>query len=190
MTQISCVIPTRGDVDMREVLYSLPFTDTIVWDNSIEDHAVYARYLAIADTKHPLVYTQDDDAVLEPQAFADLVGAWQPGAVVCNMPPKFHPHYSDSALVGFGALFERDLPGKAFEKFSEYGFAESDRWPSGFFARCCDVVFTVLTPRILVDVPYRDREFASAPNRMWRQPTHFSERQEMLRLARIVRDAG
>ena len=39
------------------------------------------------------------------------------------------------------------------------------------FLRECDAVFTTLTPRILVDVPKTDREFASDPDRLGSSPT-------------------
>jgi hypothetical protein len=123
--------------------------------------------------------------------------------VVCNMPPEFRPHYDDSALVGFGACFHRDAPGRAFDRYAK---AVAEGWcpphPSMWgktsfpnptqdesWLRCCDVVFTTLTPRVLVDVPKENREFAEGPDRMYRQPDHVGERARMLELVRKVRDA-
>jgi len=51
------------------------------------------------------------------------------------------------------------------------------------------VVFTTLTPRVLVGIPKTDREMASDSNRMWRKPGHLDERTRMLNLVRQVRDA-
>jgi hypothetical protein len=62
--------------------------------------------------------------------------------------------------------------------------------PEDFWHRTCDIVFTALTPRVLVDVPYEDLPWASAENRMWKQPTHREERGRMLELVRQVRDAA
>jgi hypothetical protein len=187
---VTAVVVTRGDVDLAPILASLSaFDEVIVWDNSEhEDLSVYGRYAAITKARNELILTQDDDVIAsDPQAIVD---AWQPGHVVCNMPQEFRPHYPDSALVGFGACFERDLPEQAFERFGlsdAIGETDSD-WPAGFFYRTCDVVFTTLTPRILVDVPKTDREFASDPGRMWTSPGHSGERARMLELARKVRD--
>lgn len=113
------------------------------------------------------------------------------GQLVCNMPPKFrHDGYTDSCLVGFGACFHRDAPTRAFGRFMEH---HDHMIPLGIrqdvFWRTCDVVFTTLTPRVLVDVPKVDREFASDPDRMWKQPEHYGERVRMLELARQVRDS-
>jgi hypothetical protein len=128
--------------------------------------------------------------------------------VVCNMPQKFRQHYDDAALVGFGACFHRDAPRRAFERlFPDMVNPDplDPEWtnfrktlPDGtvvtmdnnqMFLRECDRVFTVLTPRVLVDVPKVDREFASADDRLWRQPDHAASTARMLDLARQVRDA-
>lgn len=119
--------------------------------------------------------------------------------VVCNMPQEFRPHYPDSGLVGFGAAFHRDAPQRAFERFSWRSGVGNKTWVAGAsgqlypeiarFRRRADNVFTVLTPRVLVDVPKTDREMASDPNRMWKQPGHEGEKQRMIELARQVRDA-
>ena len=109
--------------------------------------------------------------------------------VCCNMPPEFRPHYPDSGLVGFGACFHRDAPQRAFKHFADSWFTEELALGDPMFLRRCDNVFTVLTPRVLVDVPKTDREMASDPNRMWKQPWHTAERDRMIELARKVRDA-
>jgi hypothetical protein len=54
----------------------------------------------------------------------------------------------------------------------------------------CDVVFTALTPRALVDVPYENLPWAEDPDRMYRQPGHQAERGKMLELAFRARDAA
>jgi hypothetical protein len=184
--QVSAVLVTRGDVDMTPVVESLPFDDVVVWDNSEQgDACVYGRYAAIYEAKHPVIYVQDDDCVLAPESIETLLAAYEPGKIVANMPERFRPHYPDSCLVGFGALFDRALPEASFKRFR---LTSGTGWLSDGFTRTCDVVFTALTPRVLVDVPYEDREFASAPNRMWKQPGHHGERVRMLDLARQVRD--
>jgi hypothetical protein len=186
-----------------------------VWGVTAGDISVYGRYAAIGYASHELIYVQDDDVVVsDPQAIVDawhranakdLLEAFsqlQPGDVVeatdetfvvCNMPPEFrHDFYSDHALVGFGAAFHRDAPDRAFAlmmggedivpPFFTDGWVET-------FNRCCDVVFTALTPRVLVDVPKQNLPWAEDYSRMYRQPNHTTERMQMLELARRVRDA-
>lgn len=188
-------------------------------EHDVSDLSVYGRYAAIEHASHDLIYVQDDDVIVsdpaelvrEWRAEHHRVGVcsegpdgceydgtdpcFQCGArrqwLVANMPQEFrHDGYTDSCLVGFGACFHRDLPKKSFGRF----MAHHDHMiPLGIrqdvFWRTCDVVFTTLTPRVLVDVPKVNREFASDPDRMWKQPSHYGERVRMLELARKVRDA-
>jgi hypothetical protein len=124
------------------------------------------------------------------------VGVAARDVVVCNMPANFRARhfYDEHSLVGFGACFHRDAPRRAFGRWADYiwtqdGSAPDELHPTGeFFHRTCDIVFTGLTPRVLVDVPYDDLPWASADNRMWKQPTHQEERSRMLELVLKVRD--
>jgi hypothetical protein len=214
---VSACLVTRGDVDMQPVIDSIPKGwEIVIWDNGVEeisrsdgwaevctDLSVYGRYAAIEHASHDLIFVQDDDVIVsDPQ---EIVTRWQmihndntigvlphhrdpEGFLVANMPQEFrHDGYTDSCLVGFGACFHRDLPAKAFVQEKGQGVFDGMKGPT--FLRTCDVVFTTLTPRVLVDVPKTDREMASDPNRMWKQPGHLGERTRMLELARKVRDA-
>lgn len=191
---VSAVIVTRGDCDLEPVLASLPPAwPRLIWDNSSRsgDRSVFGRYAGLGHVATSLVYVQDDDVIVsDPQAVVD---AWRPGHVVCNMPAEFrHAFYEEHALVGFGACFERALPERAFARFAAAltPSAAPEWWVRPeIFHRCCDIVFTALTPRILVDVPKEDREFASAPGRMWTTPGHQEERARMLALALQARDS-
>ena len=150
-----------------------------------QDLAVYGRYHAIQYAQGELIYVQDDDVVVsDPQAIVD---AWSEeydrrnrsgeapvGAhVVCNMPQEFrHDFYTDHALVGFGAAFHRDAPARAFQRMKDGGgFMDTE-----MANRTCDIVFTGLSPRILVDVPKENLPWAEAGDRMWKQPEHQGER--------------
>lgn len=172
------------------------------------DVGVYGRYAAIEAAEGELIYVQDDDVVVsDPEAIetawvamrnTNEVGALPRhrdplGFVVCNMPPEFrHDFYAEHALVGFGAAFHRDAPARAFQRFELAGStwrdgASADRLD--MFHRTCDVVFTALTPRILVDVPKINLPYAEADYRMYRQPGHQAERSRMLELAMKVKEA-
>lgn len=156
----------------------------------VPDESVWGRYEATAYAAFDLIYVQDDDAIVSnPQA---IVRAWEEeyekaietddsflDFIVCNMPERFRANYEDPfALVGFGAAFHRETPWKALASF-RYRTADR-RIDPGWFARECDLVVTGLTKRrVLVDVEHRDREFASAPNRLWRDPEHGSARKRM-----------
>lgn len=200
--KFSVIIPTRGDVDLSPIIasYEDVADEVLIWDNSKRDDlSVYARYAMIAEARNELILTQDDDCVVsQPQAIVD---AWHEAdqealeirygeaGVVCNMPPEFrHDFYEEHALVGFGAFFHRKAPRRAFDRFFDANplFAQQGS-PDGMnFGRTCDVVFTGLTPRVLVDVPYTNLPWADGPDRMYQQPEHQGERARMLELVKQV----
>jgi hypothetical protein len=195
-------------ISIRKRDYPLPVhLDTVIeefWDGQrVRDLSVYGRYAAIEYATHDLIYVQDDDVIVsDPQAIVNAYTAkcgwalddmppkqlWFEG-VVCNMPPEFrHDFYEEHALVGFGACFHRDAPKKAHGKFARaFGVQPTglpDDQPS--LLRTCDIVFTALTPRVLVDVSYERLPWDSDPNRMWKQADHTKERTRMLELVKQV----
>lgn len=210
--KFSVVIPTRGDQDLAPIIESYDgiADEVLIWDNSVRDDlGVYGRYAMIEEARNGLILTQDDDCVVsDPQAIVEVwKDAWQAGIqgragalqfhaaadehIVCNMPPEFrHDFYRDHALVGFGAVFHRDAPEQAFRRLEEadpfvtHLSVEDAPTP---FVRTCDIVFTALTPRVLVDVPKENLPWATDEARMYRQPEHVAERSRMLELVRKVR---
>jgi hypothetical protein len=178
----------------------------LVRGEMIRDLSVYGRYAAIEHVTAPVILVVDDDVALDREAVLSLVAAYEPGKIVANMPTEYRTRYTDSCLVGFGAIFDRDLPSQAFAKLGFDGrvspFIEDD-WErfqrtqngvtfhignAGILRRTCDVVFTTLTPFTLVDLPFTYLPQTRAPNRMYRQPGNTLERQRMLELCRKVRD--
>jgi len=210
---VSAVLVTRGDVPLDQIIDSITaagIDDIVVWDNSVrEDLAVYGRYAGIAEAKHDLIYVQDDDCVVPSESIKALIAEWADyrhsqydfshpdhkvlaewaeDHFVANMPFDFrHSFYREHSLVGFGAVFHRDAPYRAHDRFNCRFWEMSDGYEQ-FFNRTCDVVFTALTPRVLVDVPYQNLAWAEGPDRMYRQPSHGFERARMLEWALKVRD--
>ena len=195
---------------MQPILRSLPsHWETIVWDNRLGvyvngkcvqavplDLGPHGRFEGLQRyATNTLCYVQDDDVIVsDPQAIVD---AWQENQVyegprafidhvVCNMPPVFRPHYSDSAMLGFGGAFHRDAPERAFKRFFDFQHCMSRDNP--LFLRESCRIFTTLTPRVLVDVAKTDLPYASDPNRLWKQRDHLHFRERALAFAREVRD--
>jgi hypothetical protein len=240
--KVSAIIVSRGNVDLRPVLGSLPEEwEQVVWNNSGAsdggatvavrspgrsrrgsfdrcddvgaDLSVYGRYAAIEHASGDVIFCQDDDCIVsDPRAIVDEyvalapIATAHPVSVVCNMPEPWrsNPFYTEHALVGFGAAFHRDAPARAFARYWEStakrreaimaghmpsptmlaAMREAEnpaRWPEHFL-RTCDVVFTALTPRVLVDIPHESFDYAWDADRMWRQPDHQGERERMLDL--------
>jgi hypothetical protein len=203
------VVVSRGDVSLAKVLDSLPREwEKIVVNNAREpqDYMVYGRYVGCSYASNDLIYVQDDDVIVcDPE---EIVVAWKKAAeyrydgreegvvdqrdyvdhVACNMPQEFrHDFYTDHALVGFGAVFHRSLPERTFQRFLGPR-GNMTRLLNPTFLRCCDIAFTALNPRVLVDVPKQNLPWCDAPNRMWKQQTHQGEREQFLAEVLRVRD--
>lgn len=185
-SDVTAVIPTRGNVDLTPILDSLAGCgEVIVWDNSCEDadSKVYARYLAIAKARNSVVYTQDDDCLVDVEA---VCRHYAPGALTANMPQSRWPDYPDSALVGWGSVFDRDLPAQAFRHFFDFHGQVIDP----LFLMTCDVVFSTLARRRrIIDVGFTHLPWAEGPGRMFTSPGHTEIRDVQLALAREARDA-
>ncbi len=181
---VTAVVVTRGDVDLVPVLDPLPFDEIAVWDNSTgEDLGVYGRYAAIGNVTTPVVLVQDDDVTLSPEAVEGLLRAYGPGRIVANMPREYRTRYTDSCLIGFGAIFDRELPAEAFATFRAHAPHTDEQW----FRKTSDVVFTALTPFTNVDLPFEYLQHTWASNRMYRDAGHASNRGKMLDLCRSMR---
>ena len=183
---VSAVIVTRGDVDLKPVLDTLSmFDDIVIWDNRVRYNVLlYGRYVAMREVRNSVVYVQDDDCTLTPEAIEMLISEYRRGEVIANMPVSRWADYPDSCLVGWGAVFDRTLPREAFERYAR-------RYPLGAtaFMRDCDLVFTTLTPHIKLDLGFTHLPWAEMPYRLFRQPEHAGMRERILHRAREVRDA-
>lgn len=184
---VTACLVTRGDVDLGPILSSLPSEwPVVVWDNSQrEDLGVYGRYAAVAEARTAVVYVQDDDCLID----ADRVAAaYEPGRLVANMPRSRWPDYPDSTLVGWGAVFDRHLPRKAFVTMDgTLGLLNAEP-RSPVFLRTSDVIFSALTPRTVIDIGFQHLPWAETPGRMFRQPGHKAERDMVLEQCRRIRD--
>ncbi len=169
---------------MRDITSSLAHAGVAeihIWDNSLEEESgVYGRYRSVERATNEVVFVQDDDCLLPPESIRAIVDAYEPGRIVSNMPQDFRSRYTDSCLVGFGAVFDRDLPKKAFDRYKLTHYPWDRRIRP-------DVVFTALTPFTLVDVPFEHLPHAFGDNRMYRQAGHDLDRQITLTRARKVR---
>jgi hypothetical protein len=207
---VSVVLVTRGNVDLSPIIgqdWPDAVQEVIVWDNSAEDRRdlkVYGRYAAIKEASHELIYVQDDDCTLEAETIEKLIAGAEanPGTIIANMPEHRWFDYPDSCLVGWGAVFHRDLPWEAFQRYFEFhaadnawlnhplaGFREDQSAVRTHFMRTCDVVFTTLTPHVKLDLGFTHLPWAEGPDRMFKERDHKDSRDEMLALARKVRDA-
>lgn len=141
---------------MQPILESLPFDDIIVWNNAErEDLGIYGRYAAIDEAKHDVIVTQDDDLIVT--CWDQILSAYEPGVLTVNYPQPW-----DIPWVARGAVFDRELPGRAFQRWdAQY---ERDR---DFTHFQCDGVFALLTGRCnVIDHGSTDLPWCNASGRI------------------------
>jgi hypothetical protein len=173
LSEIDATVVTRGTRTIAVVLPSMrSFRKVAVWDNSkFPNLKIFGRFAAVASmTDSPLVYTQDDDVVVDDGGFEALLGAWRPGRIALNFPKGNRRNYEgvhgNIALIGFGAIFEPRLVGKAFSRYL-------DKFPMDeLFLSQCDRVFTALNDWTAVDVPKRDMPWAGDSQSMESDPNN------------------
>jgi hypothetical protein len=189
---ICAILLTRGDVPdaMKQIRDSLPYGEVRVWDNATRpfDARVYGRYLAIEETDKPVIYFQDDDCVVKDWSHRELMENYQPGTIIANMVAG---HRDDEPpMLGWGALFARDLPARAFAKWHAAGYPFDWR-----IARYPESIFTALTPwKKLVhgthaapdEKAYVGLPCETAPNRSHLQADHYGNFAQVLQEALAV----
>ena len=162
-SDVTLTIPTRGDVDLDPILSTLPdFADVIVWDNSVrKDFGIYGRYKALGLAKTGVIATQDDDVIVT--CWDDILAAYKPATLTVNYPQPF-----DVPWVARGAIFDRDLPDRAFRRYWR-----THRFDREFTHHVCDAVFALLTRDVTVidggseDLPHGFDEGRVSTSKGW-----------------------
>jgi hypothetical protein len=186
---VTAVIVTRGDCDLRPILATLIFDNLCIWNNQVAvDFGAYGRYVAIRDHVHTdVVYTQDDDCVVSEEDQLRLLDAYEPGTLTALMPPE-RIDYSDTVLIGWGSVFDRSMPEAAFQRWLDAGHEMESR---EFRVVGADFIFPILSPWKRLDGYHRDLPQAHADNRTWASFLNYGQIKEaFLREGRRIRDGG
>jgi len=161
---------------VKELHANGPFDTFHVWVNSrYINLKVFGRYvtLPLPEMEGVTVYTQDDDCQLQWSARRQVIEAYEPGVVTCNMPLHRRAEYSDGvALVGWGAIFDRNLT-SVFNTYLKY-FPIDD-----LFLTECDRVFTGLNKVKMIDVPFTHLSNAETPDRLHKRKDHWDKLKEI-----------
>lgn len=159
---VSVVIPTRGDHDLSPILSTLgDFHEVIV----LESDSVHGRYVGMEEAERDILLTQDDDCIVPHWM---LLSAYE-GGILVNVPTD------EKRLLGWGAVLERGLAQEALAAYLRAYPADD------LFRRCCDVIVTTLNDCQRIDLGHEDLPWATAPDRMYHQPNHYREREEVER---------
>ncbi len=173
---VSVVIPTRGNVDMTEIVQSLTdagFEDIVIWDNSKrENMGLYGRFAAIAETKNDVIATHDDDVIVT--HWPEIIAAYEPGVVTISYPQEWT---NDIPWIACGAVFDKGAEVKAFDRYFTM-FDDDDDFR--FFI--CDGIFVELCgERNVLAYPYREMPWANAPGRISTGGDWYSDKRPLIR---------
>jgi len=175
-SDVTAVVVTRGGCNLAPVVESLraflPEAEIAIWDNSKRlDLKVYGRYAAVLESSRPIIYTQDDDCVVDASI---ILHAYEPGRVVCNMPDRRRADYPDGiALVGWGACFDAELVHRMDSYVAQYGMDE-------LFYREADRVFTAVNEVKRIETPFVNLPWAYE-GRMGNEARHAADIAEIRR---------
>jgi len=168
--QISAVLVSRELIDPR-ILKSLEGFGEIIIANGI--YGPYARYdEAVTKAKFDIIYTQDDDCLVNVNALLEL---WNGNFVANVMPDRLEPCFNNNTLIGWGALFRKELALNALNRYAQkYG-------KDALYRRESDRIVPGLNPHPLVSVGATNLPNATGPNRLCDQPDHLACREEIRR---------
>ncbi len=162
---VCAVLVTKGDVDLQPVIDSLIWDTYVVWDNSrMPNLKVFGRHAAVCLTDKPIIYFQDDDAIVSPEAQEALLQRFD-GDLVVNMPGGHNEHFPHLKLLGWGSICPRDFPARAHEKVRRFGW---DLSSDDFLRLGCDIAVSVLSPSRRFDLGHQERPFSHTGDRIHR----------------------
>lgn len=189
---VTAVLVTRCAADGEEVAADLLdfFPVTYIWDNSeLIDLGAFGRYAAIfLNSTGPVIYVQDDDCMVSDADKQRLIDNYEPGVITALMPPE-RTDYTDTVLIGWGAIFDRDLP---YQAFSRWNAAGHDMCSQEFRVVGADFVFPMITPWKRLDAYHQDlpRAHDTTVRTYWTWPNYASVKERYLREGRAIRDNG
>lgn len=193
---VSLCLVTIGDVDLAPIIENAPPEFEVpVWNNATRgiNYKVFGRYMVIPEATRPVIAFIDDDCFLTRAQWQVLLDEYEPGVVTGNLlkeDPVWRARYHDTTLLGWGSIFDRDLPTRAFERYARYHPTDWDFMTSPGGA---EVVFPMLskTKTILAGAQWLGdpgAEVFGRSNRMSNQPGFLDTRLRWIERARDVRD--
>ena len=179
ISDVSVVIPTnhQREAELQNVvthLKSLGFEDIILAEGS---KRMYNRYEAVWGAKNEVIYTQDDDCIIS--NIKELLGAYRPDRITANSKMERMLWYEDLyagrvCLVGYGAIFHRDLVKNMNKYLDEHG-------EDHLFYREADRVFTWLNEKKIIVADKSIKDFPAAFGGLSFEPDHWKSMDVMIR---------
>lgn len=169
-SQVSACLVSRKPIDPR-ILKSLEgFGEILVGDGSTGPHARYDD--AIAKAKFDIIYTQDDDCLVDIDA---LLALWNGNFVTNVRPERSEPRFENTTLTGWGSLYRKDLVQPTLDRYiQKYGM-------DALYCREADRIFSGLNRHPLVCVHVENLPNAFGADRLTDRPDHLTARAEIKR---------
>lgn len=149
------------------------FSEILVWTNTTdENRMLYGRYIASASASSEIIYTQDDDCIVE--NIAELLNGFDGEHLISAMKKSAVKRYETArygdahvTLLGWGAVFKREWIAVLNLYLHQFG-------ENFLLKREADRIFTILLNRPHHSVPACINEFqcASSLDALWRDPEH------------------
>lgn len=169
---------------MGPILETLPYDNIVVWNGRERDEqpGTFGRYKAMYEATNDVIYLQDDDCLF--RHHDELLAEYQQGVLTAVYGHGETPDgLEDVALVHGGAIVDRSLSLRAFDKYQQV-------WPAdeGFY-READMIHGTICPSRQVHLPYEIRwDIINRRDRMSDQPWQRDLKHEITNRARRVRD--
>lgn len=177
--------------ELKEIikhLETIEFIDEIlVWKNtSVSNKINYGRYLGALKAKNDIIYTQDDDCIVE--NIEEIYTTFDGKHLSNGIKPGAMRHYGSqkgsepySTVMGWGSFFKKEwfsVLNKYIERYGE----------DYLFYREADRIFSVLLCRRHNTIPVRIRDFPSAtsPAALYHQSEHIACMNEAIRKAKEI----
>src|SRR3990167_1721268 len=168
LSKVSACLMTKDPVYPQQILNEIkkyPFGEVLILVNS---DSPYNKYNLFKAAKFDLIYYQDDDAICPIKELRQLS---KPDMINVAMKPGHFEQYKNLRMtmgLGWGAIFPKSIL-KSLKKYTDrYGEDE-------LFKRDTEKILTQLNyPQNRLILPIMDLPSAYAPDRLWRQPTHWS----------------
>lgn len=167
LAEVSACLISKDAIYPPEIIKEIsqyPFGEILILTHS---DSPYRKHDLFRKANFDHVYYQDDDCIAP---IGGLVNEARYGKITCAMKPGHLACYADKlhCLIGWGAIFPRDLTYSLDYYVSEYG-------KDDFYHREAERIMTGMNHELQVrlNLPITDLPSAMAADRLWRQPGHF-----------------
>lgn len=168
VSQVSLCLITKDQTYPKAILDSIqqfPFGEILILTHS---DSPYRKYELFEKAKFDTLAYQDDDAICD---WNRLIQLSEPGMINVGMKPGHFESYKDLRMtmgLGWGSFFLKTIL-RNLEKYTDiYGEDE-------LFKRDTEKILThLVSPQNRIIIQVTDLPSATASDRLWRQPEHWS----------------